>query len=91
MFPTEFISKLPIHRNCRFQTAPFDVVVNECAMGIPDDMRLEKNLLTVLEDFQPHIVGITAYTVHVNSARMTSHCSADTAAHGNCNLPVSRC
>ncbi len=33
------------------------------------DMRLEKDLSNVLEDFQPQLVGITAYTVHVNVVR----------------------
>lgn len=42
------------------------------AAGVPEhnvkilDMRFEKNLFEVLEDFQPEIIGITAYTVHVN-------------------------
>jgi radical SAM superfamily enzyme YgiQ (UPF0313 family) len=30
------------------------------------DMRIEKDLQTVLTDFSPHVIGITAYTVHVN-------------------------
>ncbi|MBU0494347.1 MAG: cobalamin B12-binding domain-containing protein [Chloroflexi bacterium] len=30
------------------------------------DLRLEKDLLGVFADFNPDIVGITAYTVHVN-------------------------
>jgi radical SAM superfamily enzyme YgiQ (UPF0313 family) len=33
------------------------------------DMRLEKNLLEVLATFPPDIVGITAYTVHVNTVK----------------------
>jgi radical SAM superfamily enzyme YgiQ (UPF0313 family) len=33
------------------------------------DLRLENSLLQVLEDFQPDIVGITAYTVHVRAVR----------------------
>lgn len=33
------------------------------------DLRLEKDLQGVLEDFRPDVVGITAYTVHVNSVR----------------------
>ena len=33
------------------------------------DMRLEKNLQEFLEDFAPDVVGITAYTVHVNNVR----------------------
>lgn len=33
------------------------------------DMRLEKDLATALGDFDPQIVGITAYTVHVNVVR----------------------
>lgn len=33
------------------------------------DMRLEKDLSNALEDFQPQLVGITAYTVHVNVVR----------------------
>lgn len=33
------------------------------------DLRLEKNLQSVLSDFRPEIVGVTAYTVHVNSVR----------------------
>ncbi|MDH3253063.1 MAG: B12-binding domain-containing radical SAM protein [Ignavibacteria bacterium] len=31
------------------------------------DLRLEKNLQQVLEEFSPDVVGITAYTVHVNT------------------------
>jgi radical SAM superfamily enzyme YgiQ (UPF0313 family) len=30
------------------------------------DLRIDKDLDSVLEDFQPEIVGITAYTLHVN-------------------------
>lgn len=30
------------------------------------DLRLEKDLNSILADFQPKIVGITAYTIHVN-------------------------
>ncbi|NOY65256.1 MAG: radical SAM protein [Nitrospirae bacterium] len=33
------------------------------------DMRIERNLKDVLEEFSPHVVGITAYTVHVNIVR----------------------
>ncbi len=33
------------------------------------DMRLNRDLGPVLEEFQPDIVGITAYTVHVNVVR----------------------
>lgn len=33
------------------------------------DLRLEKNMQEVLEDFWPDIVGITAYTVHVNTVK----------------------
>jgi radical SAM superfamily enzyme YgiQ (UPF0313 family) len=33
------------------------------------DMRLEKGLASLLEDFKPDIVGLTAYTVHVNTVR----------------------
>lgn len=33
------------------------------------DMRLEKDVARVLAEFQPDIVGITAYTVHVNVAQ----------------------
>ncbi len=33
------------------------------------DLRLEDNLSRVLEEFSPDIVGITAYTVHVNAVR----------------------
>jgi radical SAM superfamily enzyme YgiQ (UPF0313 family) len=33
------------------------------------DMRLDKNLSRVLREFSPDIVGITAYTVHVNTVR----------------------
>jgi radical SAM superfamily enzyme YgiQ (UPF0313 family) len=33
------------------------------------DMRLEKNLAQALAAFQPDIVGITAYTVHVNTVK----------------------
>jgi radical SAM superfamily enzyme YgiQ (UPF0313 family) len=33
------------------------------------DLRLENNLENVLENFSPDVVGITAYTVHVNRVR----------------------
>ena len=33
------------------------------------DLRLENNLPRVLKEFHPDIVGITAYTVHVNTVR----------------------
>ncbi len=33
------------------------------------DLRLERNLLAALERFRPDIVGITSYTVHVNTVR----------------------
>lgn len=33
------------------------------------DLRLEKNWEKVLEDFWPDVVGITSYTVHVNTVR----------------------
>jgi radical SAM superfamily enzyme YgiQ (UPF0313 family) len=33
------------------------------------DLRIEKKLPEVLDDFSPDIVGITAYTVHVNTVR----------------------
>lgn len=33
------------------------------------DMRLDKGLASVLEDFEPDVVGFTAYTVHVNMVR----------------------
>lgn len=33
------------------------------------DMRLDKDLPATLADFQPNVVGITAYTVHVNVVR----------------------
>jgi len=33
------------------------------------DLRLESNLLQVLHEFSPDIVGITAYTVHVNTVK----------------------
>ncbi len=33
------------------------------------DMRLDKGLATVLEDFVPAVVGFTAYTVHFNTVR----------------------
>ncbi len=33
------------------------------------DMRLDKKLRSMLEDFVPEIVGFTAYTVHVNTVR----------------------
>ena len=33
------------------------------------DLRLENNLPQVLQEFSPDIVGITAYTVHVNTVR----------------------
>jgi radical SAM superfamily enzyme YgiQ (UPF0313 family) len=36
------------------------------------DLRIENNLSAVLEDFNPDIVGITAYTVHVNTVKKLS-------------------
>ncbi len=33
------------------------------------DMRLDRDLRGTLEDFEPDVVGITSYTVHVNAAR----------------------
>ena len=33
------------------------------------DLRLEKNLPDVLTEFRPDVVGLTAYTVHVNVVR----------------------
>ncbi|MEJ2733002.1 MAG: radical SAM protein [Anaerolineae bacterium] len=33
------------------------------------DLRLEKNLQQILEGFSPDVVGVTSYTVHVNTAR----------------------
>lgn len=33
------------------------------------DLRLEKDLENVLSNFQPDVVGITSYTVHVNTVR----------------------
>jgi radical SAM superfamily enzyme YgiQ (UPF0313 family) len=33
------------------------------------DMRLENDLDAVLNSFKPHVVGVTAYTVHVNVAK----------------------
>ncbi len=33
------------------------------------DMRLDKGLAGILEEFRPDIVGLTAYTVHVNTVR----------------------
>ena len=33
------------------------------------DLRLEKNLQTVVSEFNPDVVGITAYTVHVNTVK----------------------
>jgi radical SAM superfamily enzyme YgiQ (UPF0313 family) len=33
------------------------------------DLRLEDNLQEVFEEFSPEVVGITAYTVHVNTVR----------------------
>lgn len=33
------------------------------------DLRLERRLPDVLADFRPHVVGITSYTVHVNTVR----------------------
>jgi radical SAM superfamily enzyme YgiQ (UPF0313 family) len=37
------------------------------------DLRLENNLDVVLEKFSPDVVGITAYTVHVNTVRHLFH------------------
>ena len=37
------------------------------------DMRIEKDLESVLRDFRPDVVGITAYTVHVNTAKRLFH------------------
>ena len=36
------------------------------------DHRLDRNLGTLLADFQPEVVGITAYTVHVNVVKRLS-------------------
>ena len=36
------------------------------------DHRLDKNLTGLLSDFQPEVVGITAYTVHVNVVKRLS-------------------
>jgi len=36
------------------------------------DHRLDKNLDALLDDFQPEVVGITAYTVHVNVVKRLS-------------------
>ena len=33
------------------------------------DLRLEKDLSGVLTEFRPHVVGITSYTVHVNTVK----------------------
>lgn len=33
------------------------------------DMRIEKDFLTTLQEFAPDVVGITAYTVHVNAVK----------------------
>jgi len=33
------------------------------------DLRLEKDLQSVLRDFRPDVVGITSYTIHVNTVR----------------------
>ena len=33
------------------------------------DMRLDRDLDACLHDFRPHVVGITAYTVHVNGVK----------------------
>src|SRR4030043_728706 len=33
------------------------------------DLRLEKNLQEILASFSPDVVGITAYTVHVNTVK----------------------
>jgi radical SAM superfamily enzyme YgiQ (UPF0313 family) len=33
------------------------------------DMRLDHDLQAVLDDYQPEVVGITAYTVHVNTVK----------------------
>lgn len=47
------------------------------AAGVPSnhdirilDMRLEKDIDAALRDFSPDIVGITAYTVHVNTVKL---------------------
>lgn len=41
------------------------------------DHRLDKNLDALLDDFQPEVVGITAYTVHVNVVkRLSEHLKA---------------
>ncbi len=34
------------------------------------DLRLERDLKNVLEEFKPDVVGITAYTVEVNTTKM---------------------
>ena len=36
------------------------------------DMRLEPDLDSVLRDYQPDVMGITSYTVHVNTVKSLS-------------------
>ncbi len=33
------------------------------------DLRLDRDLATVLRDYQPEVVGLTSYTVHVNTVK----------------------
>jgi hopanoid C-3 methylase len=45
------------------------------AAGVPEhnvrilDLRIENNLQSILNDFSPDIVGITSYTIHVNTVK----------------------
>ncbi len=54
----------------------FEPLALEClAAGIPDhdvrvlDMRLDPDLHSVLHSFRPDLVGLTSYTVHVNTVK----------------------
>ncbi len=59
----------------RLAAMPEPLHLEVLAGGLPDhdvrilDMRIEANLMSVLEEFQPHMVGVTALTTEVYTAR----------------------
>lgn len=59
----------------RLAAMPEPLHLEVLAGGLPDhdvrilDMRIEANLMSALEEFQPHLVGVTALTTEVYTAR----------------------
>ena len=59
----------------RLAAMPEPLHLEVLAGGLPDhdvrilDMRIEANLMSLLEEFQPHLVGVTALTTEVYTAR----------------------